>query len=304
MIRYIRVTTPTGELLEIDLKSPEKSGFFVDLIEGVGPTKSDVNLSASLYNDGSYFNSSRILHRNIVFKLGFKETPTENIEQIRNKTYRFFPMNTNLDIQFQREDGLVVGTSGRVESNEPTIFAKDTGTTISIICPDAFFHAEQMTQTTFSGISGGFQFPFSNESLTEPLITFSDVYINTEANVFYGGNIPTGLLLIVNILGPVNNLTIHNVTTGGNMAISSDKLMMLTGDDFKAGDTFILSTVKGNKFVYLVRDGAYYNILNTIDILSDWFILQRGDNVFTYSANSGVSNLQFYINHRVLYEGI
>lgn len=304
MIKLIRVITPTGEKLEIELKSPEKSGFFIDSIDGLGPSKSNVNVTASLYNDGAYYNSSRVVNRNIVLKFGFIETPTESIEQIRNKTYRFFPMKTRLDIEIEREDGLKVGTFGYVETNEPSIFTKESGTTISIVCPDAFFHGEEVIETTFSGVSGGFTFPFSNNSLTVPLIKFGNVFINTEANVFYEGNIPTGINAVIGFLGAVNNLTIHNITTGSDMAISSTKLIALTGFDFKNGDLVLLSTVKGNKFIYLVRNGLVVNILNTVSNLADWFTLQRGDNVFTYTASSGLSNIQFYISHRILYEGI
>lgn len=305
MIKSIKVTNPNGEFLTIELRNPEQSGFFVrGEIDGLGPSKSDINMTNSLNSDGSYYNSSRVTNRNILIDFGFMETATENIEQIRNKAYRFFPMKTELELTLEREDGLIVSTKGYVESNHPRIFSKEAGTVISFICPESFFYGTEVVETTFSGVSGGFTFPFSNNSLVSPLLKFGTVFINTEANVFYEGNIPTGITIVIGFLGAVNDLIIHNITTGSNMAISSAKLIALTGYDFKNGDIVVISTIKGAKFIVLLRDGVEINILNTVSVLADWFTLQKGDNVFTYTVDSGLSNMQFYITHRILYEGI
>lgn len=303
MIQSVKVTNPRGEELTIELRNPSTSGFFVRSIEGLGPSKSIINMGESLYEDGGFFNSARVQSRNIVFDLGFYDSLAETIEIIRRKTYRFFPMKTPLEIEITTDTRVGV-TTGYVETNEPNIFSKDEGTQISIICPGAYFLGSEYIETTFSGITDGFEFPWENPSLTESLIEFGDVFISTNANVFYDGDIPTGVDIYINFIGAVNNLTIHNITTGESMAISSTKLIALTGSNFVAGDFVVISTVKGQKSITLIRGGNFINILNTVDIVADWFQITKGDNVFTYTAASGLTNVQFSMGHRVVYEGL
>ena len=70
------------------------------------------------------------------------------------------------------------------------------------------------------------------------------------------------------------------------------------------GDDLIISTVKGLKFIYLVREGLVYNILNALDKYPYWFQGERGDNVLQYTAAEGASNLQFRVSTQLAYEGI
>lgn len=303
MIQSVKVTNPRGETITLELKNPSTSGFSVRRIDGLGPSKSIINMGESLYEDGGFFNSARVQSRNLLFDLGFFDSLEESIEDIRLKTYRFFPMKTPLEIEVTTDNRVGVIT-GYVETNEPNIFSKEEGTQISVICPGAYFFGSEYITTVFSGVTNGFEFPFENPSLTLPLIEFGSVFINTSANVFYEGDIPTGVDIYVSFIGAVNNLTIHNIITGESMAINSTKLIALTGSNFVAGDQLIVSTVKGAKSITLIRAGNYINILNTVDIIADWFQLTKGDNVFTYTAASGVNNMQFYIGHRVVYEGL
>ncbi len=303
MIKSIKVTNHLGEFIVMELRSPEKSGFFVRSIEGLGPSKSNINMSESLSADGSFYNSSKITSRNIVLNLGFYNDGTESIESIRQKTYRFFPMKKNLSIEVETDNRLGV-TTGYAESNEPDIFSKDSGTVISLLCPSAFFYGKDIVQTLFTGTNSLFEFPWENPSLTLPLIEFGSIFINTAASVFYTGDEETGITIYISVLGAVNNLTIFNTTTGQLMAINSTKLIALTGANLQAGDFIVISTLRGSKTITLIRAGVAINILNTLDTGASWFRLQRGDNVFTYTAASGLTNLQFLIEHRIVYGGL
>jgi len=303
MIQSFTVINETGEFLVLELRSPEKSGFFVRKIDGLGPVKSIINTSESLYGDGGVFNSSRLAQRNIILDLGFYNDGQETMEEIRNKSYRFFPMKRPLTFVVTTDTRVGIAT-GFVETNDPDIFSKEESAQISLLCPDPFFYGNDIIETTFSGITNNFEFPFENPSLTEKLIEFGLVFINTNANVFYSGDSPTGVIFYINFLGSVNDLTIIDYNSGESMPISSDKLITLTGSDFVIGDQVIISTIKGNKFIILIRGGNVINILNTIDINATWFTIDKGDNVFTYTADSGLSNVQFRVEHRVVYEGV
>ena len=51
---------------------------------------------------------------------------------------------------------------GYVESNDPTIFSKDEGSDISIVCPNPFFYSagkDGINTTIFYGVEALFEFP-------------------------------------------------------------------------------------------------------------------------------------------------
>ena len=84
----------------------------------------------------------------------------------------------------------------------------------------------------------------------------------------------------------------------------TDKLKTIMGSGITAGDEITISTIKGNKYISLLRAGKTYNILNIMDKNADWFQLAKGDNIFTYTAVYGASNLQFSIINQVAFEGV
>lgn len=303
MIKNIKVTNSRGEMIILELRSPRSSGLFIRRIDGLGPSKVDVNMGEALYEDGSYYNSSRVTNRNLVFDLGFLDDGTETVEEIRLKTYRFFPSKKPITIEVET-DTRIVQTVGYLESNEPDIFSKDEGTQISIECPSAHFLDKNIITTAIGNTSGGFEFPFSNESLSVPLLEFAKIYSTTQMNVKYTGDSPVGIVLVFDFTGSVNIPVVSNATTGTFMLIDSGWILQLTGSDFIAGDKLTVSTVRGNRYVRLLRGGTTYNVLNAFYATSDWFTIEKGDNVFFYNANAGAANMKVTIMHQPIYDGV
>lgn len=303
MIRSITIRNHLDNSIKLELTRPDLSGFIIKSIDGLGPTKANINTADIATNDGSIFNSSRLDKRNITLDLEFFQTDTESIEDIRQKTYKYFPVKQRVYITVET-DNHTLETEGYVESNEPNIFSKNEGTNISIICPDPFFYSKDVDETIFSGVEPLFEFPFSNESLTTPLIEFGAIQNKTEQVIVYEGDGEVGISIHIHALGSASNIKIANVKTREIMILNTDKLATLTGSSIKAGDNIVINTQKGNKNVTLIRDGVRTNILNCIEKGSQWFTLAKGDNIFAYTADSGSSNLQFYISNKVAYDGV
>lgn len=301
MIKSIEVTNYLGESIKLMLNRPEETGIVIHDIQGLGPGKADINIGESSTGDGGTYNSSRLQSRNITFGLTFLFAPT--IEKVRHLTYKYFPIKKRVKLVVETD----LRTSeiyGYVESNDPDIFSSKQTTQISIICPDPYFYSRKIQNTVFSGVEALFEFPFSNESLIEPLIEMSALQVEQQQTVLYEGDAEVGITIFIHAVGGATNLTIYNVNTRESMSISSSRLLELTGDDIHAGDDITISTVRGAKSVTLYRDGEYFNILNCLDRRSDWFSLTRGDNVLLYTADEGDSNLQFRIENRIAYEGV
>lgn len=301
MIKAVTVTNYIGESKRFVLAQPELSGFAVASIQGLGPPKATINTTESATMDGSTFNSSRTEQRNIVLTLALFFNPT--VEDTRLESYKYFPIKQRVKLTVET-DNRIAETYGYVESNEPDIFSSIEATQISIICPDPYFYSEGETATVFYGVEPAFEFIFSNESLTDSLIEFGYIRNVTEQTVYYEGDAETGVIITMNAMGPVDDVTIYNVQTREMMHIDTNKLKQVTGKGFDAGDDIIISTVRGEKYVRLLREGLYTNILNCLDKGSDWFSLRKGDNIFAYTTKDGLENLRFKIENKTLYEGV
>lgn len=302
MIHSVTVTNYLGDSIELELKRPEKSGFYIKSIDGLGPGKSDINVTDISTGDGGLFNSARLQPRNIVLTLGFLMKQT--IEDVRQSSYKYFPIKRGVNLRIET-DNRTLEIDGYVESNEPNIFSENEDTDISIICPNPYFYSSGDGNTTvFSGIEPMFKFPFSNESLTEKLIMMGSIENRSEQNIIYEGDVEIGITITIHAVGSASGITIYNINTREQMSINSTKLEQLTGSDIVNGDDIIISTVQGSKSITLTRDGATTNILNCLDKNSDWFVLSKGDNIFAYTAEEGAQNLQFKVENKIAYEGV
>lgn len=329
MIRSFTITNYLGDSIFLDIRRPEKSGFLIKSVTGLGPSKANINTTEIATNDGSYYNSARIAQRNIVFNLVFMMTESgEDIETVRQKTYRYFPLKKEVMIAIET-DNRVLTTVGYTESNEPDIFSSSEGAQISIVCPDPFFYSNRISKTTFYGVDALFEFPFSNEDLVNPLLIFGNIQTKRENNVYYEGDSEIGVIITIKASAIAKNITIYNAATREIMKIDTSKLPLpSSGDDNSSGDgsdktkaaiggglnpapissmiggdEIVINTMKGEKSIVLIREGMATNILNSLSKDSDWFTLSKGDNVFAFTAEEGLDSLQFYIENYIVYEG-
>lgn len=304
MIKSVTITNHLDESIKLDLFNPDESGFIIKSIEGLGPVKANINFKELATNDGSIDNSARLSSRNIVMSLQFIESPT--IEETRLKSYKYFPIKRNIKILIET-DNRICETIGRVETNVPTIFSNAEGCQISILCPNPYFYSageNGANQTIFYGTDPLFEFPFSNESLTEDLIEFGSIENRTEGTVYYDGDAEIGITIQIHAVGEAAGLAIYNTRTRELMRINDDKLKSLIGSGIQAGDELTITTSRGEKGIYILRSGVKTNILNSLEKPIKWFQLLKGDNTFAYTASAGLTNLQFRIENKVIYEGV
>lgn len=305
MIKSITVTNYLGDSIKLDLARPELSGFAVTSVTGLGPGKATINTTEMTTADGGSFNSSRLPSRNIVISL--KYLWKNSIEDSRYRSYKYFPIKKKVTLLIET-DNRKAEIEGYVESNDPTIFSKSEGSDISILCPNPFFYSagtDGIQTTIFNSIEPLFEFPFVNESVTEPLIEMGSVYTQIKGRtIFYTGDSEIGVTIRIHAVGEASNISIHNTRTDEVIRIDTDKLAAFTGSGIIAGDDIEICTVKGSKSVTLIRDGETINILNCLGKNPNWFQLTKGDNLFVYAADIGVANLQVVFSNRTIYEGV
>jgi predicted phage tail component-like protein len=302
MLKRVYVTNDTGDSLEISLKSPEKSGFLITDISGLGPVKATINTSDISSRDGVFFNSARKSSRNIVFT--FKLIATESgksIENVRFDSYTYFPVKKNIQLIFET-DKATVYTTGYIEKNEPDIFSEKETISVSVICPDPFFRALNDQVTVFNGVSENFEFPYENEvgSGTD----YGYIIQYTENNIAYTGSDEPGITIYMHFLATVTGAAIYNTKTKEFMKLDDDRITAIKGSSLSAGDDLVICTTKGHKLITLTSGGEVYNLLNALTKDSSWLSLDLGDNLFAYDATAGKYQTQLKVTNEILYEGI
>lgn len=304
MIESISVTNSNNETLVLPLSNPYESGLAVKSVTGLGGEKADINTTDIATIDGSIYNSARTTERDISISLLPIYTDEITIDEARRRAYRYFPLKGKVRFTVTI-DGISYYTYGYVEKNSPSIFAKQETINISLLCPDPnFYLANGGVISIFAGTYPKFEFPFDNNSVSEKLIEFGLTVFRQYNNVFYSGNVNIGFTINIHATGKVTGFSIYNLKTRGAISIDDAILTKLTGSGIVAGDTIIISTIKGNKKVILFRNGVETNIINAVGKNPTWFELVPGDNEFGYTCTDGASDLEFKIESLTAYQGV
>lgn len=301
MIHSVTVVNHIGDSLEMILKEPQKSGLHLYDIGGVGPGDAEINITEYATTDGGSFASSRLTAREVTMMIRFVASPT--IEDARHRMYRYFPIKKQIKLIFHT-DNRISYLNGYVKTSNPVIFNKETYAQLVISCPDPYYYSEDTGEIIFSGIEPSFEFEFSNESLTTPLLEMSEMKHTTQQRITYRGEADVGVMIYILMLGYVKNITIWDIITREHMVINTDRVADIAGSPLRMGDQIVINTVQGQKSIFLLRDGEFINILNSLDKDVDWLTLTQGNNEFAFGADEGEDNLEFRVEYNTIYEGL
>lgn len=312
MIYSISAWNPKHEELNMPLSKPEKSGINVINVTGITPVGGEIYITPFGSVDGGLFAGARVPSRNIVLTLGMhpeekKDGTLGTIEEARLKTYNFFRIKDYVDLVFYTDNRQLIIT-GYVESNDVDIFSEKETATISIICVSPWFHTVGYPTIGFSGNRPRFSFPFSSEKdgkLPENLLEFGNISIDTKMTIFYNGDIQTGFRVSINFLGSnFKNIYLYNMDTRERMVLYTDQIKLMTGQGLDVGDEIQLSTISGEKYAFLLRNGAFTNVISMVDKNSTWFQLTKGANVFAFACDYGVDLIDMRFNYEDRFAGI
>ena len=256
MIKSITVTNEKGESLFMDLYNPYDTGIVITNITGIGPQKATLNTTDLVTVDGSVLNSARVSTRNIVFSFQLlPDSKTNLVETVRHRVYQYFPLKSLVTLKFVT-DHRELEIQGYVESDEPDIFKKDETVQVSILCTNPWFYID-FSDMPMSGAIAKFQFPFSNESLYDPLIEFGNALERNTMWIEYKGDVETGAIfrLILN-RGTATGIKLESITTGDVMEIDTSFIGEMMGDEKKMN--YYLTYGKAESFNGYIYAMEYY----------------------------------------------
>lgn len=279
----LKVENDRGNTLELT----NNPNYTVFKIEGLNPPQATINSSVNTTTDGSSINSVRLENRNIVIYM----TMEGDVEANRINLYKYFPVKKTVKLYFSNESRDIF-IEGTVELIECDLFSQKQVAQISIICPKPYFKDVENLVTIFSDVSSLFEFPFN---ITKSGVEISAITTNQRRSIINTGDIETGVIIKLFATGTVVNPVVYDVLKRNQLKLNFTML---------ASDTIVINTNVGEKSIELIRDGVTYNAMGYMAHDSSWFVMESGDNVFTYDADSGNSNLQLTFTTSILYSGV
>lgn len=305
MIKNIIIVNHLGESLALKLDNTSHSGFIIKSVDGLGPVKGTINISNLTTIDGGIYNSARKNSRNIVFTFIYDMSAGETIEEIRHRSYKYFPLKQCITVIIET-DTRVLKTSGYVESDEQIIFEEQTGTQISIICPNSDFIDANNNVESYDinkDVAPTFSFPFANNEISCSMLSFGAILPLTKLSIDFTGDTENGVNIVLHF-----NDDILDDTSDPNHTLSPDSLVLVqdhANSDIepfslylpsitidlekmqesdcypKKGDTIVISTGIGKKRMTLNGNINLFPFISS-DIFNEnnWFKLYPGVNYF------------------------
>lgn len=273
MLSQVDVTTRRGTSLSFDMFEND-SGYQVADIEGLGPVKATLVSSSFAGIDGVQYQGATRGARNIKLHLDLEpDGVTDTFTTLRTRLDSYFMTKTQIKMRFHKLSGLYVDIIGVVEDVSAPMFVEDPNVTIFITCflPD-FLDPRTVIR----------------EGVTVPDSTITAID--------YPGTIETGTLLTLNVNRSISDFTIYNTGENG----------ILQQLDFSAalisGDILTISSVKGSKFITLVRSGVTSSVLHGKTPQSSWIEFDEGINNFRVYAPG--DPIPYELEYTVRYGGI
>lgn len=204
----------------------------------------------------------------------------QHVYTIFYKTYKlkFYP---NSSIKY---------TSTKKDNNNVIVKFKIEGRAYNPL----FFDKDDTVRDGYE-LQGMFHFPLIINSNPQdpPQILFGWNKQVDYINIINSGQVSTGFKIIFKARG--GNVLNPSITNGNTLEFIKINKQFIRGEEIE------INTIEGERAVRGKLDGVNYNYYKYRDINSSWMQLAVGDNLISYSADSGVENLDIFIRYNNKY---
>lgn len=266
------------------LKLTDNPDYIIAQVTGLTSAGNTINTSAVAGMDGERVNSTRINKRNIVLTI----LPEDPVDENRINLYRFFSEKEKIRLYYKNRMRDVY-IDGIVETLEGDLFSMREQIQVSILCPDPCFvgNGEKSGRLSFSPIVPLLEFPYSSPGMSMSEILDEELDVENEGTVSAGG------VFHFSIPEEMHYFQIKNRQTGEYIGVDYP---------FKPYDNLYINTIKGEKGIYLIREGVQRNLIRYRLKGSSWLQIEPGSNV--WSIISDRNTYQIDISRKELYEGV
>jgi len=261
LLTRVEVVSPVGQSADLML-SDVSSGYLVEEILGLGPTKAALVSTSFPNTDGEHYYTSKRESRNLNIKVRLvPDYVSETVSTLKEKIYNVLMTNAPVTLYFHLfdqfatnifEQNKVLRLNGIVESNEIDSFSNTPVMNAVVVCHRPNY--EELDWVTHEGES-------VNDMTYEKLV--------------YPGSIDTGVVFTLKVnRSLLEDISIYKKQPGGSLVHVEFNNPMAMDDEL------VISSIFGDKKVVLKREGSEFLLLFALSSQSGWFNLHPGENQF------------------------
>src|SRR5690606_26849254 len=274
MLTMVEVRTVSGQTLPLPLQDVT-GGYVVREIDGLDPVKASIVSSRLAQVDGTVYQASRRDSRNIIIRLGFEpDYVNTTIRDLRQNLYRYLMPKSEVILRFYLEGEAFVDISGRVESFETNLFAKDPQVDISVMCFDPDFY-----------------------SLDTTLVTGQASSVIEWTEFEYEGGVETGFEFEITVNRSLSGFSIYHEGSGNQQRRFEFDGALLSGD------VVTIDSRTGKKGATRLRGGTATSVLYGVTPASNCLELYPGPNSLRVQVQAGTP-VPWKINYVAKYGGL
>lgn len=290
MARKIEILTYTNERGE-SVAFSHASVYHTNRVSGLSDVRNAIYSINSMGQDGDTYLGNRIESREIEIVGSIKERNKDQMREYRRRLNRVLNPQYAATLTYQYGDFVRV-IDCKVD-NAPVFTRKAIfqDFTIQLLCLNPFWRKESKTRDDIATWIGGLEFPVEIVPGWEIGYRQPSLIVN----VYNDGDVQAGIRVEFRALGMVTNPALLNVDTQEFIKLNYT---------MEAGDTLTVSTGYGEKEVTLKHGGIVTDAFRYLDVDSSYLQLSVGDNLFRYSAEGNLENLEVSIYHDDLYLGV
>ncbi len=289
-MRRLRYVNPRGE--ELDFYT---SPYLITSLEGLSPPTNPIMEQKAPYQDGTSYLDSLLEPRTIVLEAVIRAPNNFSLINFhKDLLSRALSGKMGLGTVYYSSDGITEKHIPAIPINSPLYANKEYTTPnqsflVQFYCPDPLFLGDENVQY-IETLLPLLEFP---ESFDVGGIELSQYLVGEPIYIINGGHIESPVRIV--FYGPASNPKIENQTTGQYIKIN--KVLL-------AGDVLTIDTAYGVKTVTLTTGGVTSNAIQYLDLASEFWSLNVGQNAVRFTDDSSSTSARCGIFWRSRYLGV
>jgi len=289
----IRLSLPQYQFVDITEKSEvsDSTKFYLAGEDGLfGGTKADQQSLRVPFTDGERLVDTVMEVKKFQLQLEIKATNYREVEIARRKVEKIFNPKrpTMVNYKGQSEQKVLVVYADSVPEFPLSLLGGDNasqGVIIDVTAYNPYWQSVELSEVELTAFQPLFE--FTSEYWEVPDELFEIGIESSERTLDNNGD--TSVPIVITMRGPVKNPSFTNVTTGKTIKVNAT---------LSKNDVLIIDT--GAPSVKINGDNAF----NLLDLSSEFWNVEKGENLVTYQADEGAETATLDIKWRTNFVGI
>lgn len=255
---------------------------------GLTPPSASIYTEKSPNRKGVKYNGSTLNERNIVLQIKL----LGDVEKNRNALYEWTDTEQYCKVYYRNETKNVY-CEGHIQDCEADFFTDNEIVSVAILCENPYWKDLQTISAEITALLKQFTFPFAIDSNGIP---FSTVQSSNTTTIVNSGA-ETGVKITLICHGEVSNFTLFD-------AQDTTKRFVLNTTLYNGWAVTIDTEGSPKTCIATKPDGTTANLLKYVGNNPTWFTLKRGYNIFGFTADSGINDIEVFIGYENKHLGV